>query len=182
MQFVPLEIAGLVLIRPSLHQDERGVFFECWHSRKFADAGIDVAFVQENHSRSRQGTLRGLHYQLERPQGKLVRAVTGTIYDVAVDMRRSSPTFGRWAGLELSEENCSMLWIPPGFAHGFLALSETAQVAYLCTEHYDAASERAVLWSDPALGIRWPVVPGGRPLLSPKDARAGSFERAESFE
>ena len=181
MQFVPLDIAGLVLIRPSVHEDERGAFFECWHSRRFAEAGIDVAFVQENQSRSRRGALRGLHYQLERPQGKLVRAVTGTIYDVAVDMRRSSPAFGRWAGIELSEENRCMLWIPPGFAHGFLALSEAAQVTYLCTEHYDRASERAVLWSDPALDIRWPAVPAGGPMLSPKDARAGSFERAESF-
>jgi dTDP-4-dehydrorhamnose 3,5-epimerase len=181
MQFAPLEIAGLVLVRPAVYADERGAFFECWHSRKFAAAGIDVEFVQENHSRSRRGTLRGLHYQLERPQGKLVRAVVGTIYDVAVDMRRSSATFGRWVGMELSEENGCMLWIPPGFAHGFLAVSDSAQVTYLCTEHYDPASERAVIWNDPVLGIRWPGLPESGPLLSPKDAGAMSFERAESF-
>jgi dTDP-4-dehydrorhamnose 3,5-epimerase len=150
--------------------DARGFFLEIWHSDRFASAGIDQRFVQDNHSRSVKGTLRGLHYQIEQAQGKLIRVVTGRIFDVAVDLRRGSPTFGRWVGTELSEDNNRQLWIPPGFAHGFYVLSEQTDVVYKCTAHYSAEHERTLRWDDPDLAIEWPLGDGAAPLLSDKDA------------
>jgi len=157
--------------------DARGFFLEIWHSDRFAQAGIGQAFVQDNHSRSVKGTLRGLHYQIEQVQGKLVRVVTGRIFDVAVDLRRGSPTFARWVGTELSEENNRQLWIPPGFAHGFCVTSERVHVEYKCTGFYDKADEIAIAWNDPAIGIHWPIA---SPTLSAKDNAAPRL--AELFE
>jgi dTDP-4-dehydrorhamnose 3,5-epimerase len=168
MQFLPTELAGVIVIEPRAFEDERGYFMETFHKQKFAAAGIDVEFVQDNHSRSRRGVLRGLHYQLAYPQGKLVRAVAGKIFDVAVDLRRSSPTFARWYGCELTESNRRQMYIPPGFAHGFCVLSDAADVIYKCTQLYHPEDERTLLWNDSSLGIQWPVA---NPVVSPKDAR-----------
>jgi dTDP-4-dehydrorhamnose 3,5-epimerase len=181
MEFEPTEIPEVVLIRPKVFGDPRGFFFESWEERKFAAAGLDVKFVQDNHSRSARNILRGLHYQIQHPQGKLVRVVTGAVYDVAVDIRRSSPTFGRWVGVTLSEENRHMLWVPPGFAHGFLVLSESADFLYRCTDFYAPPHERAIQWNDPDLKVAWPLPAGVAPLLSAKDAVAARFRDAEYF-
>lgn len=181
MQFAPTAIPEVVVIRPQVFWDSRGHFFESWQERKFSDAGIRARFVQDNQSRSIRNVLRGLHYQIGRPQGKLVRVVTGAVFDVAVDIRRGSPTFGRWVGAILSEENHHMLWVPPGFAHGFLVLSETADFLYRCTGFWEPALERTILWNDPDLGIAWPVPAGVEPLLSAKDVRGVPFHRAECF-
>jgi dTDP-4-dehydrorhamnose 3,5-epimerase len=178
MQFLPTELAGVVVIEPKAYEDERGFFMETFHRQKFAVAGIDVEFVQDNHSRSRAGVLRGLHYQLAHPQGKLVRAIRGTVFDVAVDLRRSSATFGHWYGCELTEANRRQMYIPPGFAHGFCVTSDAAEVVYKCTALYHPEDERTLLWSDPALGIRWPVA---SPVVSAKDARGVPLARAECF-
>lgn len=180
MQVRQTGIAGVVLIEPSVFEDERGFFMEAWHSAKYRALGIDVQFVQENHSRSRAGTLRGLHYQVERPQGKLVRVVQGSVFDVAVDLRRSSPTFGRWTGATLSGDNCHQLWIPTGCAHGFLVTSASADVVYLCSELYAPELERTLQWDDPELGISWPLTEN-RPILSPKDARGVPFAKSPLF-
>ena len=169
MKFTPLEIPDVILIEPDVHRDDRGFFLEVWHSAKYATGGIDAHFVQDNHSRSQRNTLRGLHAQLANPQGKLLRATAGEIWDVAVDIRPDSPHFGRWVAAKLSDENFHMLWIPPGFAHGFCVLSERADVEYKCTTHYDAADEIAIRWNDPAIGIPWP---GGNPILSTRDRTA----------
>jgi dTDP-4-dehydrorhamnose 3,5-epimerase len=179
MQFEPTEIPDVVLIRPKVFGDPRGFFLESWEEQKFASAGLDVKFVQDNHSRSACNILRGLHYQAPRTQGKLVRVVTGSVFDVAVDIRRSSPTFGRWIGVVLSDENHAMLWVPPGFAHGFLVLSESADFLYRCTDFWVPAHERAIIWNDPDLKIDWPLPPGVEPRLSEKDARAVRFRDAE---
>jgi dTDP-4-dehydrorhamnose 3,5-epimerase len=181
MQFERTQIPDVVLIRPRVFGDGRGFFLESWEQRKFAAAGIDAHFVQDNHSRSARHTLRGLHFQIRQPQGKLVRVVSGTVFDVAVDIRRSSPTFGKWVGVQLSAENHQMLWVPPGFAHGFLVLSEFADFLYRCTDFYAPAHERAIRWDDPDLGVRWPLHPGARPVLSAKDAAAGAFQETELF-
>jgi dTDP-4-dehydrorhamnose 3,5-epimerase len=181
MEFEPTTIPEVVLIRPKVFGDSRGFFLETWEERKFAASGLDVRFVQDNHSRSARNTLRGLHYQIQQPQGKLVRVVTGTVFDVAVDIRRSSPTFGRWVGVTLSAENHHMLWIPPGFAHGFLVLSESADFIYRCTDFWAPAHERAIQWNDPALNIAWPLPGGVEPLVSPKDAAAKRFGDADHF-
>lgn len=181
MEFEPTAIPDVVLIRPRVFGDARGFFFESWHERKFAAAGITARFVQDNHSRSVRHTLRGLHYQIEHPQGKLLRVVRGAIFDVAVDIRRKSPTFGRWVGAELSEENQQTLWVPEGFAHGFLVLTETADCLYRCTDFYSPAYERAIAWNDPDLAISWPLPAGVTPLLSPKDAAAVRFRDAACF-
>ena len=181
MEFEPTEIPDVVLIRPKVFGDPRGYFFESWEERKFAAAGLDVKFVQDNHSRSARHILRGLHYQIEQTQGKLVRVVTGAVYDVAVDIRRSSPTFGRWVGVTLSEDNHHMLWVPPGFAHGFLVLSESADFLYRCTDFWAPPHERAIAWNDPDLNIEWPLPAGAQPILSAKDAVARSFRDAEYF-
>ena len=159
--------------------DDRGFFFESWNARAFADAGIDAAFVQDNHSRSRRGVLRGLHYQIEHAQGKLVRVVSGEVFDVVVDLRRSSPTFGRAVGMTLSAENRKMLWVPPGFAHGFLALSESVDFLYKTTDYWYPQHERTLLWNDPALAIDWPLaVP---PILAAKDAAGTPLAQAEVY-
>src|ERR1700753_2201529 len=181
MEFQPLQIPEVVLVRPKAFGDARGFFVETWERRKFAAAGIEADFVQDNHSRSSKHTLRGLHYQIQQPQGKLVRVVTGSVYDVAVDMRRSSPTFGKWVRAMLSEENKHALWVPPGFAHGFLVLSESADFVYKCTDFYAPQFERAVRWDDPALNVDWSLPAGVAPLVSGKDAVAPAFEDAETF-
>ncbi|HEX5759635.1 MAG TPA: dTDP-4-dehydrorhamnose 3,5-epimerase [Thermoanaerobaculia bacterium] len=169
MRFLPTEIPDVVVVEPLVHRDPRGFFLEVYHERKFREGGIAARFVQDNHSRSVRGTLRGLHAQRARPQGKLVRAIGGIVWDVAVDIRRGSPTFRRWVGVELSAENLRQLWIPPGFAHGFCVLSETAEIEYKCTELYDAEDEIALAWDDPELGIAWPVAD---PIVSAKDRAA----------
>jgi len=169
MRFTPTDLPGVILVEPDVYGDNRGFFLETYHQQKYADGGIPGPFVQDNHSRSVRGTLRGLHAQVGRPQGKLVRAVAGEMFDVAVDIRPHSPSFGRWVGFVLSGENFHQLYVPPGFAHGFCVLSERVDVEYKCTDFYDAASEIAVAWNDPEIGIRWPV---SQPTLSPKDARA----------
>jgi dTDP-4-dehydrorhamnose 3,5-epimerase len=181
MQFERTGIPDVVLVRPRVFGDPRGFFFESWEERKFAAAGCDAKFVQDNHSRSTRHTLRGLHYQIQHAQGKLVRVVAGTVFDVAVDIRRSSPTFGRSVSVTLSDENHHMLWIPAGFAHGFLVLSEFADLVYRCTDFYSPAHERAILWNDPDLNIEWPLAPGEEPVLSAKDAVAARFRDAEYF-
>ena len=154
---------------------------ETWQRKTFAENGIDYDFVQDNHSKSSQGILRGLHYQMEQTQGKLVRVVEGSVFDVAVDMRESSPTFGQWVGYELSAENKKMLWVPPGFAHGFYVKSESAEFVYKCTDYYAPEHERSVLWNDKELAIDWSLVDGAEPILSGKDAEAPSFKDAEKF-
>lgn len=175
MKFIPTKIPDVILIEPDVHEDERGFFMETWHKEKFAEAGIDVDFVQDNYSRSKRGVLRGLHYQLPpHAQGKLVRVTRGEVFDVAVDIRKGSPTFGQWVGEYLSEDNHHMLWIPPGFAHGFYVTSEVADVHYKCTHCYVADSERAILWNDPTLAISWPINQGV-PNVSSKDQRACLF-------
>ncbi|HXG59314.1 MAG TPA: dTDP-4-dehydrorhamnose 3,5-epimerase [Thermoanaerobaculia bacterium] len=176
MKVIETPLPGVVIIEPRVFRDERGFFLETYHSERFRAAGIPGAFVQDNHSRSQRGVVRGLHYQEPRPQGKLVRCVRGSIFDVAVDIRRGSPHFGKWFGAELSEENFRMLWIPEGFAHGFCATSETADVLYKCTALWDGSIDRGILWNDPDLGIDWPVE---RAIVSPKDAAAPRLKDAE---
>lgn len=169
MKFLPTAIPEVIVVEPDVYRDDRGFFLETYHQSRYRDGGLPGELVQDNHSFSVQGTLRGLHAQLRNPQGKLVRAVTGEIFDVAVDIRPGSPTFGRWVGEVLSGENFRQLWIPPGFAHGFCVLSETAHVQYKCTTFYDREDEIGLLWNDPGIGIVWPVE---SPLLSPKDSTA----------
>ena len=169
MKFTPTQIPEVVLIEPDVHQDARGFFLESYHERKYAEGGIPGPFVQDNHSHSLRGTLRGLHAQRERPQGKLVRAVLGEMFDVAVDVRRGSPTFGRWVGMVLSADNFRQLYIPPGFVHGFCVTSERVEVEYKCTDFYTPSDEMTVAWNDPELAIQWPV---REPILSKKDAAA----------
>ena len=166
MRFIEAALPGIIVIEPDVFEDPRGYFLETYHAKKYADAGIPGPFVQDNFSRSARGTLRGLHYQRSHPQGKLVSAVEGVVFDVAVDIRPGSPTFGQWFGMELSAENKRQLYIPPGFAHGFCVLSEVAAFAYKCTDFYVPQDEGGLLWNDPAIGIPWPV---SVPLLSAKD-------------
>jgi len=173
-------IPGVFVLEPTVFSDARGFFFESWNHREFADlVGADVEFVQDNHSASTRGVLRGLHYQLLRPQGKLVRVIAGEVFDVAVDLRRSSPTFGRWVGEHLSGDNRRMLWVPPGFAHGFLVLSDSAEFLYKATDYYAPDHERSLLWNDPAIGIQWPL--SGDPILKPRDAAGKPLARAETY-
>lgn len=181
MQAHSTSLPGVLLLEPRAFTDARGFFFESWNRRSFLDAtGVDVEFVQDNHSRSRRHVLRGIHYQLVRPQGKLVRVVRGAVFDVAVDLRRSSPTFGRWVGVELSESNQRQLWIPPGFGHAFLVLSDEADVLYKTTEYWFAEHERALRWDDPRLRIDWPLQ-GAAPVLAAKDAAAPLLDAAEVY-
>ncbi|QUV81210.1 dTDP-4-dehydrorhamnose 3,5-epimerase [Chloracidobacterium sp. D] len=168
MNFIPTELPGVILIEPQVFRDERGFFLETYHAAKFAQAGLDVTFVQDNHSRSVQGTLRGLHAQWRRPQGKLVRVIAGEIFDVVVDIRLDSPTFGRWLGVRLSAENFRQLYVPQGFVHGFCVVSDMAEVLYKCTALYDPGDEIGVIWNDPEIGIDWGIE---SPLLSEKDRR-----------
>jgi dTDP-4-dehydrorhamnose 3,5-epimerase len=180
MKVTPTAIPEVLLVEPRVFGDARGFFFESFNQRAFQEAsGLNVEFVQDNHSRSSQGVLRGLHYQIEQPQGKLVRVVRGRVFDVAVDLRRSAATFGRWVGLELSEDSHQQLWIPPGFAHGFMVLSESADFLYKTTHYYAPEHERCVAWNDPQLGIAWPT--SLAPRLSAKDAAGQPFEQAEYF-
>ena len=171
MQVTPTALPDVLLIAPRVYGDERGFFFESWNRRAFAAAGIDLDFVQDNHSRSSRGVLRGLHYQIEHAQGKLVRVTQGCVFDVAVDIRPDSPTFGKWVGVELSEANRRQMWIPPGLAHGFLVLSESADFLYKTTDYYAPHAERSLRWDDERLGISWPDV-GVPVVLSAKDAAA----------
>jgi dTDP-4-dehydrorhamnose 3,5-epimerase len=168
MRSVPATIPGVVIIEPDVYSDPRGFFLETYHADKYRAAGIPGPFVQDNHSRSVRGTLRGLHLQLRHPQGKLVRVIEGEIFDVAVDVRRGSPTFGQWMGVTLSAENFRQCYVPPGFAHGFAVVSPVAQVEYKCTDLYDPKSEIGIAWNDPAIGINWPIT---NPLLSDRDTR-----------
>jgi len=169
MEVVKTKIADLLLLKPKVFGDARGFFMETYRESLFAELGIDARFVQDNHSASARGVLRGLHYQTEQPQGKLVRVVAGEVYDVAVDMRRDSPTFGQHVGVHLSADNKHMFWVPPGFAHGFLVLSERAEFVYKCTDYYAPEYEQSLLWNDPELGIEWPKLEGLAPTLSAKD-------------
>ena len=169
MKFLETALPGVLIIEPDVHKDPRGFFLETYHAKKYADGKILGPFVQDNHSHSEKGTLRGLHAQSRHPQGKLVRAVAGEMFDVAVDIRRGSPAFGRWVGVTLSGQNFRQLYIPPGFAHGFCVLSDEVDVEYKCTDFYEPADEITVLWSDPAVGVAWPV---NEPVLSRKDAAA----------
>jgi dTDP-4-dehydrorhamnose 3,5-epimerase len=175
------KIPDVLVIDPVVHRDERGFFLESWHEERLGAQGIVARFVQDNHSRSVRGTLRGLHYQVGTPQGKLVRVVCGEVYDVAVDLRRSSPTFGQWVYQCLSSENYKQLWIPPGFAHGFYVLSERADLLYKCTTYYAPTQDRAVRWDDPDLAIDWPLLGGSSPILSAKDASAPLLHDAPTY-
>ena len=180
MKVVRTPLPDVLIIEPEVFGDERGFFLESWNARKFSDAiGRDLQFVQDNHSRSRRGVLRGLHYQIRQPQGKLVRVATGRVFDAAVDLRKSSPTFGRWTGIELNEHNHRQLWIPAGFAHGFVVLSESADFLYKTTDYYAPEHERCVAWNDPAIGIAWPA--GIEPTLSAKDREGVLLREAEVF-
>jgi dTDP-4-dehydrorhamnose 3,5-epimerase len=179
MKVTPTALPDVRLVVPRVFGDERGSFFESWNARAFAAAGLDVAFVQDNHSRSKRGVLRGLHYQIEHAQGKLVRVVAGEVYDVVVDLRRSSPTFGRAFGVALSAENRLMLWVPPGFAHGFLAVSDWAEFLYKTTDYWYPEHERTLLWNDPALAIDWPL--SGPPTLAAKDAAGSPLAAADTY-
>jgi dTDP-4-dehydrorhamnose 3,5-epimerase len=182
MQFTPTAIPDVVVIEPRVFQDDRGFFLETFQAQKYEPIGVHSPMVQDNHSGSRRGVLRGLHYQIRCPQGKLVSVAAGEVFDVAVDLRRSSPTFGRWVGVTLSAQNRRQLWIPPGFAHGFYAVAEWAEVCYKVTDYYNPACERTLIWNDPDISVRWPLPEGTAPLLSPKDAQGSPFSRAETFE
>jgi dTDP-4-dehydrorhamnose 3,5-epimerase len=181
MEFVPTRIPEVVLVKPRVFGDARGFFLETWQSAKFAAAGIAAEFVQDNHSHSSQWILRGMHYQVKQTQGKLVRVTRGSVFDVAVDMRRASPTFGQWVGAELSDENHHMLWIPPGFAHGFLTLSERVDFLYKCTDYYAPEHERTLRWNDARVGIDWPLPTGITPKLAARDAQAPGLSEAACF-
>lgn len=180
MKVTPTALPEVLLLEPRVFGDDRGFFMESWNAQTFREAtGLDVTFVQDNHSYSTRNVLRGIHYQLVRPQGKLVRVVTGAVFDVAVDLRRSSPTFGRWVGFELSASNKQQMWIPPGFGHGFVVLSESADFLYKTTDYWIGQYDRTVLWNDPALAIDWPLP--GEPILAAKDAKAPLLAVAETF-
>jgi len=180
MKVIPTAIAEVLVLEPDVFGDARGFFLESWNQRGFdAAVGRPVRFVQDNHSASARGVLRGLHYQLRQPQGKLVRVVAGEVFDVVVDLRRTSPTYGRWVGERLSADNHRMMWVPEGFAHGFLVTSERAEFLYKTTDYYAPEHERTLLWNDPALAIDWPL--DGAPLLKPKDAAGTPFAQVESF-
>jgi dTDP-4-dehydrorhamnose 3,5-epimerase len=181
MKFTACRIPDVILIEPRLFGDQRGFFMETYQQKVFAEQGITAQFVQDNHSGSRRGTLRGLHYQIQQAQGKLVRVVAGQIFDVAVDLRRSSPTFGQWVGQVLSAENKRQLWIPPGFAHGFYVLSEWAEVVYKASDFYAPQWERTLLWNDPAVGIEWPLEGSAELLISEKDRAGLPLAQAETY-
>lgn len=181
MKVVPTELPDVLVIEPRVFRDARGFFFESYNARTFAEhTGVETSFVQDNHSRSRRGTLRGLHYQIRQPQGKLVRVAGGAVYDVAVDLRRDSATFGHWTGVHLSARNRRQLWIPPGFAHGFLVTSASADVLYKATDFYAPDFERCIRWDDPTLAIDWPA-PGAPIVVSDKDAAGAQFQVAETY-
>jgi len=181
LDFKPTRIADVVEIAPHVIEDPRGFFMESWNARSFGRRGLDATFVQDNHSRSRQGILRGLHYQTHQAQGKLVRVVRGEVFDVAVDLRRSSASFGEWVGVWLSAERHNMLWVPPGFAHGFYVTSEVADLLYKCTDFYSPKHDRTLRWDDPEVAIAWPLIDGEAPKVSAKDAAGKALRDAETF-
>jgi len=181
MHLEPTRLPEVVLIKPRVFGDERGFFFETWNERVFKDAGIPARFVQDNHSRSTRNTLRGLHFQIQQPQGKLVRVTRGEVFDVAVDIRRGSPRFGQWVGVVLSEANRQLLWVPPGFAHGYLAMSDSVDFIYKCTDFYAPQHERGIRWNDSVIGVQWPLPAGVTPTLSAKDLIAPVFKEAETY-
>lgn len=181
MRIAPCSIADVLLFEPQVHGDARGFLYESFHQGRFEQAvGRSVAFVQDNHSKSGAGVLRGLHYQIGRPQGKLIRVVAGSVFDVAVDLRRSSSSFGRWTGAVLSSENCRQMWIPEGFAHGFLVLSESAELLYKATDYWSPENERCIAWNDAQLAVEWPL--SGPPVLSAKDQQGTAFAAADLFD
>lgn len=180
MNIIPTDIEGLVIIEPRVFGDDRGFFMESWNRKTFADLGLDLDFVQDNHSRSAKGVLRGLHYQQPNPQGKLVRVTAGRAWDVAVDLRAGSATYGKWAGVELSGQNKRMFWVPPGFAHGFVSLEDGTDFLYKCTDFYDPANEHSLMWNDPEVGIEWPLK-GIEPQLSAKDMVGKPLNQVEPF-
>ena len=182
LKLINTELPGVVLLQPQIFNDPRGYFMEVYRHQAFESLGLPAQFVQENQSGSKKGILRGLHYQIQQPQGKLVRVLVGEVFDVAVDIRRSSPTFKQWVGAYLSAENKQQLWIPPGFAHGFYVLSDWAEVTYKVTTYYAPEWNRSIRWDDPELGVNWPIVAGEQPLLSSGDAKAPYLQEAEIFE
>ncbi len=181
MKYTKLNIPDVVLIEPEIFGDDRGFFMETFREDEFKTSITDTSFVQDNHSKSTRGILRGLHYQIKQPQGKLVRVTSGQVFDVAVDLRKTSPYFGQWAGIELSSKNKKMLWVPPGFAHGFYVLSNEAEFLYKCTDYYAPEHEKSIIWNDSDLAIDWPILPGTRPLLSSKDEKGISFAAAQVY-
>ncbi|APE32095.1 dTDP-4-dehydrorhamnose 3,5-epimerase [Halomonas aestuarii] len=181
MEVLSTRIPDVKLIKHRVFGDERGFFMETWNARTFAEAGVDATFVQDNHSRSLQHTLRGLHYQIQQPQGKLVRVTRGEVFDVAVDLRKGSTTFGQWVGEVLSEDNQHQLWVPPGFAHGFYVMSDSADFQYKCTDYYAPQHERCIHWADRALGIDWPIPDGIDPNISPKDSTGRGIYDSEVY-
>lgn len=182
MNIIDTKIADVKIIEPKVFGDDRGFFLETWNQQKFEELVCPRHFVQDNHSKSLKGILRGLHYQTENTQGKLVRVVEGEVYDVAVDMRQSSPTFGQWVGVILSAENKRQLWVPEGFAHGFYVTSSSAEFVYKCTNYYTPSAEHSLLWNDETLGIEWPIIEGSEPLLSLKDKEGLPFDKAAYFD
>ena len=181
MKLTRTAIEDVVIIEPAVFGDDRGFFMESWNAARFAEAGINAAFVQDNHSRSARGVLRGLHYQVNQPQGKLVRVAAGRVFDAVVDLRAASPSFGKWVGVELSADNKRMLWVPPGLGHGFLTLEDGTDFLYKCTEYYSPKDERSIRWDDPTIGIAWPL-DGMTPRLSAKDEAGRSLSEAEIYE
>jgi len=181
MKIIDTDIADVKIIEPAVYGDERGFFLESWNKESFEKNGLPTHFVQDNHSRSSQGILRGMHYQTEHTQGKLVRVTAGAVFDVAVDLRESSATFGKWVGVELSATNHRMLWVPEQFAHGFYVMTEYADFLYKCTDLYSPDHDQSMLWDDPEVGIEWPLVNGAAPILSEKDTNAKSFADAPKF-
>jgi dTDP-4-dehydrorhamnose 3,5-epimerase len=182
MKFIATPLQDVYLLEPAVFGDQRGFFLETWNRETFRKAGFDLDFVQDNHSRSSRGILRGLHFQMEHTQGKLVRVTSGSVFDVAVDLRQSSPTLGQWYGVTLSADNQRMLWVPPGFAHGFYVTSDYADFIYKCTDVYHPASEKSLAWDDPTVGIEWPVPAGETPQLSAKDAQGLSWDDCPRFD
>ncbi len=182
MEFLPTRLPDVIVIRSEVFEDLRGFFMETWNRKDFEQVGIDADFVQDNYSRSVAGTVRGLHYQIKQAQGKLVRVVKGEVFDVAVDLRKSSPDFGQWASEILSAENRKQIWIPPGFAHGFLVLSETAEFEYKCTDYYAPEHERTICWDDPDIGVDWPLADGESPTLSQKDQAGLPLKEAQVYD
>ncbi len=182
MEFIPTTIPDVILVKPRIFGDARGFFLETFQAKIYKEAGIASKFVQDNHSGSKRGVLRGLHYQIKQPQGKLVRTIVGEVFDVAVDLRKSSPTFGKWVGVTLSAETKEQLWLPPGFAHGFYTLSEWAEILYKATDFYAPEWDRTLLWNDPQIGIEWPLLDNKPPLLSEKDAHGVLLKDAELYD
>lgn len=181
MRFTPTRISDVIVVDPDVHEDGRGFFMETWHERLFDEAGIRARFVQDNYTKSSSGTLRGLHYQIQKPQGKLIRVVVGEAFDVAVDLRQSSPTFGQWAGETLSAANKRSIWIPPGFAHGFIVTGDSAEIVYRCTNYYSRQHERTLRWDDKDIAIDWPLPGIEQPVLSAKDAAGALLKDADVY-